>query len=63
MDWTPDVIKDLRKSSGHTQQSFATAMGISIETVRSWEQGRKKPSAMARKVLTDWSGQRGGVAA
>ena len=50
MTWTPDTIKNLRKQTGHTQQSLATVMGISIETIRSWEQGRKKPSAMARRA-------------
>jgi DNA-binding transcriptional regulator YiaG len=67
MNWTPERIKHLRAETGHTQQSLATTLGISIETVRAWEQSRKKPSALASRALSDWSGKlpvkAGGVAA
>src|SRR5688500_12396245 len=37
-----DVIA-LRKVSGLTQKQFASAMGISVHTLRNWEQGRRSP--------------------
>jgi DNA-binding transcriptional regulator YiaG len=65
--WTAERIKQLRRESGHTQQSLAQLLDISIETVRAWEQGRAKPSSMARRALSDWFGKlpvkAGGVAA
>lgn len=63
MTWTAERIKQARHQTGHTQQSLAQLMGISIETVRAWEQGRAKPSSMARRALSDWFGKLDGVAA
>jgi DNA-binding transcriptional regulator YiaG len=45
-----DVIA-LRKVSGLTQKQFASAMGISVHTLRNWEQGRRSPEGPALALL------------
>ena len=35
-----------------TQAAFAQLYGFSAATVRDWEQGRRKPDALARALLT-----------
>jgi len=34
-----------------TQKRFAMILGTSVETVRSWESGRRKPEGLASKVI------------
>ena len=34
-----------------TQMQFAQAMGISVHTLRNWEQGRRKPEGPAIALL------------
>ena len=47
----PEAIKALRTSLKLSQLAFAQAIGQSISTVRSWEQGTKHPGGLAKKVL------------
>lgn len=64
MNWTPDELKRLRKETGHTQEELAPLIGVSASTLRTWEQGVKRPGKMARRLLSDWLTRRsGGVAA
>lgn len=44
-------VKALRQSVHLTQLAFARVLGMSLSTVRSWEQGTKQPDGLARKVL------------
>lgn len=44
-------IRAIRDSLGLSQALFATFLGVGIPTVRSWEQGDRAPSAMARRFL------------
>lgn len=46
----PDVAK-IRKSYNMSQDQFATLLGISIGTLRNWEQGRRKPQGPAKVLL------------
>jgi DNA-binding transcriptional regulator YiaG len=46
-----DDVAALRKFTGLTQAQFATAMGISIHTLRNWEQGRRTPEGPAMSLL------------
>ena len=46
-----DDVVALRRFLGMTQQSFATALGISVHTLRNWEQGRRKPEGPALALL------------
>ena len=47
----PPEIKDIRNSFGLTQEQFATLLGISVRTLRNWEQGRRVPEGPARVLL------------
>jgi DNA-binding transcriptional regulator YiaG len=40
-------VPALRASLGLTQAQLALAMGISVHTLRSWEQGRRHPNGPA----------------
>ena len=44
-------ISTLRKFIGLTQDKFAEAVGISVHTLRNWEQGRRKPDGAAISLL------------
>jgi putative transcriptional regulator len=46
----PD-IRSLREKHGFSQSKFAAMMGISVGTLRNWEQGRRKPEGSARVLL------------
>ena len=45
-----DVVA-LRRFTGLTQQQFAGALGISVHTLRNWEQGRRSPEGPALALL------------
>jgi putative transcriptional regulator len=44
-------IAELRRFVGLTQTQFAAAMGISVHTLRNWEQGRRRPEGPAIALL------------
>lgn len=46
-----DDIVLLRRFIGLTQTQFAQAMGISVHTLRNWEQGRRRPEGPAIGLL------------
>ena len=46
-----DDIAALRRFVGLTQAEFAQAMGISVHTLRNWEQGRRWPEGPAIALL------------
>ena len=48
---TPEKIKEIRSSTGLSQPLFAMAMGVSVKTLESWEQGRNTPSGSAARLL------------
>jgi len=41
----------LRRFVGLTQAEFARAIGISVHTLRNWEQGRRRPEGPAIALL------------
>jgi DNA-binding transcriptional regulator YiaG len=45
-----DVVA-LRRFVRLTQQQFAEALGISVHTLRNWEQGRRSPEGPALALL------------
>lgn len=47
---TPDV-KGIRERMGMSQGAFARAFGISVGTLRGWEQGRRNPQGPACTLL------------
>ncbi len=44
-------VAALRAFLGLTQDQFALAMGISVHTLRNWEQGRRHPDGPAIALL------------
>ncbi len=46
-----DDVVALRRFVGLTQAAFAEALGISVHTLRNWEQGRRKPEGPALALL------------
>jgi putative transcriptional regulator len=46
-----DDVVALRRFIGLTQKDFADALGISVHTLRNWEQGRRKPEGPALALL------------
>ncbi len=46
-----DDVAALRRFVGLTQVKFAQAMGISVHTLRNWEQGRRRPEGSAIALL------------
>jgi putative transcriptional regulator len=46
-----DDVASLRRFVGLSQSQFAQAMGISVHTLRTWEQGRRRPEGPAIGLL------------
>lgn len=44
--------KIVRESCNATQTAFAKFMGVSVGTLRNWEQGRRHPTGAARVLLS-----------
>ncbi|PKO22665.1 MAG: transcriptional regulator [Chloroflexi bacterium HGW-Chloroflexi-1] len=44
-------IKVIREKYALSQNDFATLLGISVSTLRNWEQGRRAPEGPARVLL------------
>jgi putative transcriptional regulator len=44
-------VTALRRFVGLTQKQFAQAIGISVHTLRNWEQGRRQPDGPALALL------------
>lgn len=47
----PSDVKTVRKQLGLTQQALAVLIGVSVSTVRNWEQGRRRPRSSAQALL------------
>lgn len=44
-------VKAIREKTGLTQQGFCATLGISINTLRHWEQGLSNPRGTAKVLL------------
>lgn len=49
-DAVPEV-RDLRRRARLTQTEFAARLGVPVETIRNWEQGKRVPRGPARALL------------
>lgn len=49
--FNPVLIKKIRKELHVTQSEFAFMIGVSIDTLQNWEQGRRKPDGPALALL------------
>jgi putative transcriptional regulator len=48
---TAPTARDLRRRARLTQIEFATRLGVPVETIRNWEQGKRMPRGPARALL------------
>jgi putative transcriptional regulator len=45
------AVRDLRRRARLTQTEFASRLGVPVETIRNWEQGKRAPRGPARALL------------
>lgn len=45
-------VRSLRRRARLTQVEFASRLGVPVETIRNWEQGKRMPRGPARALLT-----------
>jgi putative transcriptional regulator len=45
------AVRDLRRRARLTQLEFAAKLGVPVETIRNWEQGKRAPRGPARALL------------
>jgi putative transcriptional regulator len=45
------AVRDLRRRAQLTQLEFAAKLGVPVETIRNWEQGKRAPRGPARALL------------
>jgi len=51
-DATPlPAVRELRRRARLTQLEFAARLGVPVETIRNWEQGKRAPRGPARALL------------
>lgn len=46
-----ELVRELRRRLGLTQEEFAARLGVTFPTVNRWENRRAKPSRMAIKLI------------
>ena len=44
-------VRKARKATVGTQRNFAELLGVSLDTVKAWEAGIRKPEAVASKLI------------
>jgi putative transcriptional regulator len=49
--FTPEDVRGIRKKLRKSQDEFALMIGVSVATLRNWEQGRRQPHGPARALL------------
>ncbi len=47
-DFKPEDVRAIRENLGRSQTEFALLIGVSVATLRNWEQGRRVPEGPAR---------------
>ncbi|HYW61982.1 MAG TPA: helix-turn-helix domain-containing protein [Bradyrhizobium sp.] len=51
VDSAPPPVRELRRRARLTQIEFAARLGVPVETIRNWEQGKRMPRGPARALL------------
>jgi putative transcriptional regulator len=46
------AVRALRRRAQLTQTEFAARLGVPVETIRNWEQGKRSPRGPARALLS-----------
>lgn len=52
-EYKPETVVETRKLLGASQVVFAKFLGVSVKTVRAWEQGVNPPSDMACRFMDE----------
>jgi putative transcriptional regulator len=52
-DYGADEVRSVRQLLGLSQPLFANFLGVDASTVRSWEQGTRPPSTIARRFMDE----------
>ena len=52
-------VRALRRELRMTQEEFAHELGITVGTVNRWENGRFRPSKLARASILDFAAKHG----
>jgi putative transcriptional regulator len=47
----PADVRNIRERLGKSQTEFAMMIGVSVATLRNWEQGRRTPDGPAQALL------------
>ena len=50
-DFKPEDVRAVRQNLKKSQTEFALLIGVSVATLRNWEQGRRVPEGPARALL------------
>ena len=58
-DEMSELVRALRRELKMTQEEFAHELGITVGTVNRWENGRFRPSKLAKATLTDFAQRHG----
>jgi putative transcriptional regulator len=51
--YRPEDVKRVRERLGVSQAVLAQFLGVNVNTVRSWEQGKRPPQPIARRFLAE----------
>ncbi len=51
LSFAPADVKAIRSKLGKSQSEFALMIGVSVGTLRNWEQGRRTPDGPALALL------------
>jgi len=49
----PALVRELRERTGLTQEKFAAKLGVTFPTINRWENGRAKPSPLAKQKIEE----------
>jgi putative transcriptional regulator len=52
-EYGPEDVRSVRQILGLSQPLFANFLGVCASTVRSWEQGTRPPSSIARRFMDE----------
>ncbi len=58
-DQANEFVRSLRRELKMTQEEFAHELGITVGTVNRWENGRFRPSKLARATLLEFAERHG----
>lgn len=49
-----DIVKDVRRTLGISQESLAYSLKVSFSTINRWENGKTTPNKLTRKYFYDF---------